>query len=232
MPAPRTKAAAPRLATLVAARAGKPVKFDGRLGDPVWQQAQVYPLNLSLEAQGKGQRLQEPGNMRLAWDAQSLYLGIDFTDSDVVAEGTQDGQHHYTLGDLAEFFIWPEDQTWYWELYVTPKNHQTTFFFPGGGRLGIPSTFSQGFRLKTAARVEGTLNDWTDRDRGWTAEMAVPVKELTARGEKWGPGSKWRILVARYNYSRYLWTKELSMCPALPGGSYHAREHYGRLVFG
>jgi len=226
------KATAFRPMNLVAARATRAVKIDGRLDYPVWKQAKVYPLELSLENQSKGQRLQEPGNMRLAWDDKALYLGIDFTDSDVVAEGTKDGEHHYAKGDLAEFFIWPEDQTWYWELYVTPKGHQTTFFFPGGGRLGIPSHFNQGFRLKTAARIDGTLNDWTDRDRGWTAEMAVPVKELTARGEAWGPGSRWRILVSRYNYSRYLWTKELSMCPALPGGSYHARESYGRLVFG
>ncbi len=217
---------------LVAARAGKAVRIDGRLEDAVWQQAQVYPLSLSLDALANGQRLQEPGTMRLAWDEKALYLGVDFTDSDVVAEGTRDGQPHYTMGDLAEFFIWPEDQTWYWELYVTPKGHQTTYFFPGGGRLGLPSHFQQGFRLKTAAQVDGTLNDWTDRDHGWTAEMAVPVKDLTARGETWGPGSRWRILVSRYNYSRYLWTKELSMCPALPATNYHLRKHYGRLVFG
>ncbi len=231
MSASRVKTAPPRLVNLVAAHAEKPVKFDGRLGDPVWKQAKVYPLALSLDAQAKGQRLQEPGNMRLAWDEKALYLGVDFTDSDVVAEGTKDGQHHYLMGDLAEFFIWPEDQPWYWELYVTPKAHQTTFFFPSPGRLGLPSHFKQGFRLKTAAHVDGTLNDWSDRDRGWTAEMAVPVKDLTARGEKWGPGSRWRILVSRYNYSVHLPAKELSMCPALPATNYHMRSHYGRLVF-
>ncbi|MDD5708036.1 MAG: hypothetical protein PHR35_19125, partial [Kiritimatiellae bacterium] len=77
-----------------------------------------------------------------------------------------------------------------------------------------------------------TLNDWPDMDRGWTAEMAVPVRHLTARGEKWGPGSRWRIMVSRYNYSRYLRNRELSMCPPLPFSNYHLIEHYGRLVFG
>ncbi|MDD5707803.1 MAG: sugar-binding protein, partial [Kiritimatiellae bacterium] len=81
----RAKSVSPRLVNLVATRATKPVKIDGRLDDTVWRQARAYPLNLSLDAQDKGQRIQEPGVMRLAWDEHALYLGVDFTDSAVVA---------------------------------------------------------------------------------------------------------------------------------------------------
>jgi hypothetical protein len=116
-------------------------------------------------------------------------------------------------------------------MYVTPRGKQTTFSFPSGGRLGLPSCFKEGFRLNVGAKVDGTLNDWTDRDRKWTAEMAVPVKDLTARGEKWGPGASWRVLVGRCNYSRYLFNAELSMAPKLPRANYHLRKEYGRLLF-
>jgi hypothetical protein len=178
-----------------------------------------------------GKTLAEKGFVKFLWNDDYLYMGVEFEDSDVVAEGEEDGLHHYLMGDLAELFLWPEEQTWYWEMYVTPAGKQTTFFFPGPGRQGLPSSFKSGFRLKVAARVDGTLNNWHDRDRKWVGEMAVPVKELTARGEKWGPGSAWRVLVGRYNYSRYLPAVENSSMPQLPSGSFHLRNDYGRLVF-
>jgi hypothetical protein len=37
--------------------------------------------------------------------------------------------------------------------------------------------------------------------------------------------------VSRYNYSRYLPAKELTMCPVLPQTNYHLRQSYARLVF-
>ena len=43
--------------------------------------------------------------------------------------------------DLAELFLWPDQDTWYVEMYVTPNNHYTTFLFPSGGRL-LPSAFA------------------------------------------------------------------------------------------
>lgn len=156
-------------------------------------------------------------------------MAVSFTDSDVVAEGTEDGQHHYKLGDVAELFLWPEDHPWYWELYVTPACKYTSFFFPGPGRLGLPSAFDNHAVLEVAAHVRGTLNDWSDRDRGWTAEMAVPVAALTQRGEVWGPGASWRVLVGRYNYSAHLPSVELSCLPKISRTNFHLRDEYGVL---
>ncbi|MEI6168387.1 MAG: carbohydrate-binding family 9-like protein [bacterium] len=217
---------------LVAIEAKRPVRLDGMLGDPVWKDAQAYPLSLSLPRLKQGATVQERGTVKAVWSRQHLYIGVDFQDSDVVAEGASDGLHHYSLGDTAEVFLWPEEYTWYWELYATPAGRQTSFFFPGGGRLGLPSHFCQNFRFKVKTHVEGVLNDWRIPDKGWSAELAVPVKALTALGEAWGPGSRWRILVSRYNYSRCLTRKELTMYPALPVDDFHARDHYAQLIFG
>ena len=230
---PKKPAAArpPAIPTLVAAHARRPVRIDGSLRDPVWREAPAHAMALPADVATNGRTVAEGGRVRAAWDSRWFYLGVDFDDSDVVAEGKADGLHHYALGDVAELFLWPEDQTWYWEMYVTPTARQTTFFFPGGGRGSLPSCFKRGFRLKVGAKVDGTLNRWTDRDRGWTAEMAVPVKHLTAYGDAWGPGSRWRILVGRYNYSRYLPAKECSCYPLIPKSSFHLREAYARIVF-
>ena len=140
--------------------------------------------------------------------------------------------HHYKMGDLCELFLKPADKTWYWELYATPLGKKTTFWFPGRGRTGLPSNFTDySSGLKVGAQVNGTLNKWEDKDAYWTAEMAMPIKDLTARGEKFGPEADWRILVARYNYSRYSKRQgpEHSTVPQLSKVNYHLLEEYAKL---
>lgn len=214
---------------MIAVHTTTPLVIDGKLDEPVWKIAPAYQL-LPVPDVASGQRLplHENGTVRLAWDANYLYLGAAFHDSDVVAEGKADNLRHYLLGDVCELFLKPGNQTWYWELYVTPAGRQTTFFFPGGGRQ-LPSCLLKETPLVVAARVQGTLNDWHDRDQGWTAEMAVPLSLLTAHGEHFGPGYSWRILVGRYNYSRYLPEMELSSYPLLSQMNFHLLNEYAHL---
>ena len=47
----------------------------------------------------------ESGKVRLLWNEKYLYIGLDFVDTDIVAEGQSDQQAHYRLGDTAEVFL-------------------------------------------------------------------------------------------------------------------------------
>ena len=207
----------------------KPVKIDGILDDDVWRIATKYRFSLGEDQIAQGKKLTEPGDVQLARDDTHFYVAIKFYDSDIVAEGKEDQLHHYRMGDLVELFLKPEGYTWYWELYATPISKKTSFWFPGRGRMGLESGFQYQCGLQVAAENNGTVNKWEDGDRYWTAEMAMPIRDLASRGETFRPGSNWRILVARYNYSRYLPWKELSMCPQLSKTNYHLHEEYGIL---
>ncbi|MDZ4199867.1 MAG: carbohydrate-binding family 9-like protein [Kiritimatiellia bacterium] len=213
---------------MVARRASSPIRVDGLLDEAVWAEAIVYPLMLSKADEEAGKTLTEAGLVRLSWDNDYLYIAIDYLDSDLVAEGEEDHLHHYRLGDLAEVFLKPEGARYYWELYVTPGGNRSTFFFPSRGRQ-TPSVFDYRFDLPVAAQIRGTLNDWRDTDTGWTAEMAVPVRELTARGASFEAGALWRILVARYNYGEPLTAQELSSTPKLSRTNFHLHEDYAIL---
>lgn len=215
-------------AVMVAKYTATPVKVDGSLDDEVWKTAPVYALEVPG---GEGTKLQEPGEVRLAWDDKFLYVGVRYTDSDVLAEGKEDQMSHYLLGDLAEVFLKPAANTWYWELYVTPRGKKTSFWFPGRGRIGLPSSESYKMELAVGGQCQGTIDDWRDRDTSWTGEMAIPVTELTRHGDAFGPGKAWTILVARYNYSRYVTTRgaELSAAPKLSAVDYHLYEEYAEL---
>ncbi|NMA21726.1 MAG: hypothetical protein GX927_14225 [Lentisphaerae bacterium] len=216
-----------------------PVQLDGHLDEAAWQTAPSHWLQLGRAVYDKtplamqasvGNVLREAGEYRLLWDDNYLYVGAIFSDSDLHAYGEEDQLPHYLLGDLAEVFIKPESDTYYWELYATPASKMTTYFIPGRGCLMGELLTSAPFDLKVAAQVQGTLNNWHDRDKSWSMEMAIPRKEIERYGAKFEPGHPWRIFLARYNYSRYLPSKELSSFPQqAETPSFHIIEEYGRL---
>jgi hypothetical protein len=206
----------------------EPVLIDGILNDSAWRNAETYKLALAYNAQGNAL---EGGETMFSWDDDYFYVGVKFYDSDIVAEGEEDQLLHYKMGDCLEFFIKPEGYTWYWELYGTPKGHKTAYFYPGRGRSWLESVAEYKMELKAAADCKGTLNDWEDKDEFWTCELAVPISYLTSRGEKFGPGSAWKVLTARYNYSRYLPFYEISMFPRISRANPHLYEEYAVLEF-
>lgn len=214
---------------MIAHHAAEPITVDGVLDEPAWQKAKVYPMSLSRgEARKAGHFLHEGGTARLVWDQNNMYVGVELTDFDIVAEGNEDQLHHYRLGDVLEVFLKPENKPWFVELYVTPGNYKTWFFW-SKFKDPIQTEDIRGFTVK--ARCRGTLNKGNDIDESWSAEMAIPVSALTSRGEPFGPGSQWRVLVARYNYSRQLpipWL-ELSMAPSLRKTDFQLLDGYAIL---
>ena len=223
-----------------AVRARTPVKVDGRLDDEVWRSAPVYDLALgrgvsdgydALVARSAARRLHEKGAVRLAWNDTHLYVGVRFEDSDICAEGNAGQTPLYKLGDTLEVFLKPANSAWYSEFHATPMGRQSHLFFPGRGRIGLPSRLDFACDLQVAATFEGTLNQWRDRDGGWEAEMAIPVSQLVRPAEGWGPGTDWRVLIARYNYGRGLPVRELSSAPSLSVAMFHLYEEYGAIHF-
>jgi hypothetical protein len=216
--------------TMKALYASEVVTVDGQLHEAIWHNAEKYSLDLA-DDWPLGNVVQEPGQIQLAWDDEYFYVGISFSDYDLVAEGTADELRHFEFGDLCELFLKPNDESWYWELYVTPRAKKTSFFFPGCGRLGLPSCMDYTSGLKVAAQCDGTLDNWRDKDTGWTAEMAMPINDLNAEGYPFSPDKRWRILIARYNYSRYFDScgPELTMTPKLSQTNYHLLSEYAYL---
>ena len=172
----------------------------------------------------------EGGTLRLAWDAEHLYAAFEFEDADVVQEDDRDDRPHYETGDVAELFVKPADASWYWEFYATPQGRRTVHFYPGRGRRGLPGNLTPGTAARVAAEVDGTLNQWRDRDRGWTAELAVPRAMLTEGGVELAPGTPWRVLAGRYNFGRELPAPELSVRPRLEPIDFHRLHEWADLL--
>jgi len=93
--------------------------------------------------------------------------------------------------------------------------------------------------LRTAVTVDGTLNDDTDVDRGWTVEVAFPWSGMThlagGRAIPPRPGDEWRIFFGRFERLVF-GGRELTPHPAwcwTPHGrcDTHRPESWTRVVF-
>lgn len=210
--------------SMTARYTAEPIDIDGVLNERVWRRATVYRLSLSEDRLAKGDRLREGGEVRLAWDKNHFYAGIEFHDSDIVAGYDVDQVHHYNKGDLVELFLKPQRQSWYWELYATPRGNKTSFWLPKSGTLTVRQC-----GLRVAARCRGTLNNSNDKDHSWSAEMAMPLKDLATRIQPFAPGTQWQILVSRYNHDATLKSPEFSMVPRLSRSNFHLTNEFGFL---
>ena len=222
----------PERPVLTALRIEAPIVVDGKLDEPAWRDAVIYRLK-PLQDAVLPEEEWESGSVRLLRDGKRLYVGIEFQDRDVQAHGDRDQQRHYLMGDLAEIFIKPENASCYWEIYVTPRGHKTVYFFPSRGYYGMAPIFDAPITpgLETAAVVDGTLNDYTDTDRGWSAEVSIPLTSLKGvDGRPLAADVPWTVLISRYNYGVQLSTRPvLSAVPQLPKADFHVPERFGAL---
>jgi len=224
----------PTQGSFVAARSDTPLTIDGQLDEPVWKQASTYKLTEPGPGSGQTERHpDEPGRAMLAMDNQFLYVALSVRDRDIVQSDDRDHQHHYRTGDVLEVFIKPEVndvKTSYFELYATPHGRKTMFLYRPGARLGMPDVRTDS-ALRVAAQLQGTLNDSSDTDTGWTVELAIPLSEiqtLIPEAHQQAPAT-WTALVGRYN-TDHAGNTQITAAPQLEKTFFHEPEHWAVIL--
>lgn len=187
----------------VAPFAPAPPTVDGRLDDAAWRLAAWSEPFVDIE----GDRRPAPRwrtRMRLAWDSTALYLAASLEEPDLWATLTARDAVIYHDNDF-EWFIDPDgDAERYFELEINALGTVWDLFLPRPYRDGGRAVNAWDIAgLRAAVALDGTLNDPSDRDRGWTIEMAVPWQAFADSGRTAvppAPGDRWRI-----NFSRVQW---------------------------
>ncbi len=204
--------------------------IDGALTSPEWQKAQIWEFSrVGTRPSELGLDLNEKGSVRMLHSEKFLYIGVTMEDSDVVQQGTKDQTHLYASGDTVEVFLKPADDTYYWELYGTPNELRTQFFYPSRSYVFLPKSADGHPEFEVKAKINGTFNDWQTIDRGWSIEFKIPKSIPEQYGAKFRAGHSWQFLIARQNYSRRLPFKELSTVPAIAESDFHLIRQYGLL---
>jgi hypothetical protein len=137
-----------------------------------------------------------------------LYIGAQLDEPHVWATLTQHDAVIFHDNDF-EVFLDPDgDNQNYDELELNALNTAWDLFLPKAYRDGGPAQNERELDgLKTAVAIDGTLNDPSDEDQGWTVEIAIPWKALAGRSDcpiPPNPGDQWRV-----NFSRVQWVTNI-----------------------
>jgi hypothetical protein len=210
------------VARYTAHRATTPPDLDGRLAADCWRTAARTTRFVDLVT---GEEVGLDTRAAILWDDECLYIGFELEEPDVTATLTERDSHIW-LDDDVELFIAGPDAYYELEINALDTIYEVLFTWDDAGPAldhpqaapfdGVdfrhprgPRTGYWGFDLpglRTAVHVDGTLNDPSSRDRGWSVEIAVPWSSLTvlAGGRPLPPrdGDEWRIALARFNTDR------------------------------
>jgi len=165
-----------RPTAVVAVPMPAPPTLDGRLDEPGWAAATVYPLVGSLDGEPYDAR---PGVVRWAWDAEALYVAVEIDDPDVWSEYTQHDDPLWKQEVFEVFVFGDAERRGYLELQVSPRG---TTFDARFERYRKGDEAWDG-TWRAAVSLRGTVDDRRDRDEGWSAELALPWPELCEHTE-------------------------------------------------
>lgn len=230
-PAPEPAAKATRREPVVCEcrPATGPIVIDGKLDDAAWQAAAVID-DFRIPWLADQPRARKATRARMLWDQDNLYVAADMDDGDLYADVTEHDGNTWD-NDVFEVFLKPSaDEPAYYEFHVTPLNTVFDMFLPRRGHVGRFKGDGE-FGIESAVALRGTLEQWADRDQGWTAEIRIPWAGLARTGGRPAPGAEWRFALCRYDFDVAEEAPELSTSAPLSRRSFHQHEDYATLKF-
>ena len=209
--------------------ASGPIKLDGVLDEPAWKKA---PVLSAFSVYWQGRKAKTATKARLLWDRDYLYFAADMEDADLYADVKEYNGVTWE-NDVFELFFKPSPRKLaYYEFQVNARNTHLELFLPSRGAGGYRRFAGRPpLGLESAVKLDGTLNNWRDRDRGWTVEGRIAWKAFRDTGGRPAPGDRWRFVLCRYDYSAYLERTDLTSTAPLTQPDFHRYEDYGELVF-
>lgn len=199
----------------------QPPAIDGNTDEALWQTATWTDDFVDIEGEVKPKPTWRT-RAALLWDEQNLYIAAEIEEPHVWGTLTEHDAVIFHDNDF-EVFIDPDgDNHAYYELELNALNTTWDLFLPKPYKDGGKA--DNGLELKglrTAVKITGTLNDASDRDKGWSVEIAIPWTALQHQGHKSTPpvaGDQWRI-----DFSRVEWDHEIvaGQYRKLPGKKEH-----------
>jgi hypothetical protein len=202
-----------------------PIVIDGALGDEGWK---GVPSTGAFVRSLDGGPAHYRTEAKLAWDDEALYVAFDSQDEDIWAKLDKDDDPIYGEEVVEIFLDANADGRTYNELELSPRGVKFDAYFPAR-RQGMDLAWSSG--METAVKLRGTLNDDSDKDDGWSAEMRIPVSRLAAV-PRWPPqaGDRWRFNLYRLEWHSKRKVNEGSAFSPPLVGDFHHLPRFGWLV--
>ncbi len=159
-------------------RAPSPPAIDGDLTDPAWHSAPWTQPFIDI----RGEDWPAPAwttRAKITWDDDHLYIAAELEEPHLWATLADRDAILYREHDF-EVFLDPDgDALAYYELEINALGTEFDLFLDRPyNRRGKANIGWDMAGLRTAVRLDGTLNDPSDRDWGWSVEIAIPWSAL------------------------------------------------------
>jgi hypothetical protein len=182
-------------------------KIDGRLNDRAWRSAAWTTDFIDIEGLGKP-KPRFRTRAKMLWDDEYFYIAAELREPHVWGTLMVHDSVIFHDNDF-EVFIDPDGDTLnYYEFEMNALNTGWDLLLDKPYRFGGKANNAWEIPgLKTAVHVDGTLNDASDTDTGWSLEIALPWKALGEYAHQAAPPrdqDSWRV-----NFSRVEWQFEV-----------------------
>jgi len=207
-------------------------KIDGVADEAVWESAETIDRFYLPWLEDKVRDAKTATKAKLLWDREYLYFFAEMEDGDLYADIDQkDGKTW--LNDVFELFFKPSGKhPGYYEFQVSAAGTTMDMFIPRrGGQIYERFIGDGDFEFLAKVKRDGTLNKWTDSDKGWTVEGRFRWRDFARSGGRPNPRDVWKFALCRYDYSVDFEGPELSTCAPLTKLSFHQYEDYAPLKF-
>jgi hypothetical protein len=185
--------------------AKRPIKVDGKLNEHDWKQAVVISDFEDIEGAAKPKPTFST-EVKMMWDSQYLYIGAVLEEPHLWGTLKKHDDIIYRDHDFEVFIDPMGDGEQYFEIEINVLGTIMDLFMNKPYKKG--GTFDMGWNtagIQSKIIANGTINDNTDIDSGWTLEMAIPFTAISKAQRAATPSfnKPWRI-----NFSRVQWTLE------------------------
>jgi hypothetical protein len=175
-----------------------------------------------------------PGVVKVGRQGKFLWILAEFEDEDIYNLADGPNQETWTLGDVFEIFVRPQDQESYFEFHFTPDNYVLALRFPSQRSLQLLSEDHEtGSGLQPFFYDHAAIQSWTrvesDKDR-WSILVALDC-DLLSEAKTSQRGDVWLYSFSRYDYTRGARQPILSSSSAHQEPNYHLLGDWGQLYF-
>ena len=239
----RMKVQVPR--SYVAARAATPPTIDGALDDVAWEATPWTEEFVDIEGDARPAPTHRT-RAKMLWDDECFYVAAQLDEPNVWATIRDHDAVIFHDNDF-EVFLDPDgDNHHYYEFEINALNTGWDLFLPkpykDGGKADDAFELAG---LRTAVAVQGTLNDPSDTDRGWSVEIAIPWRAFARPAGRPAKapvaGERWRVGFSRVEWQTTVEDGRTVKVPNRPENNWiwsaqgiidmHRPERWGSVVF-
>lgn len=187
--------------TYVAHKTSEAITIDGKADETAWKKAKWTNDFIDIE----GDKIPKyQTKVKMLWDENYYYILAEMKEPHVWGDITERDAVIFYNNDFEVFIDTDGDTHNYYELEINALNTVWDLFLTKP--YGMPGSkvldnwdYSD---LKSAISINGTLNNSSDIDKGWTLEIAIPFKDFRkSRRKNYVPKDKFY----RVNFSRVNW---------------------------